>query len=140
LTSKTEQRDIQKYLTKSTTYFYSFFLHNRKNEYYKALRHCQSKRPNENITEWINFFFDALRNIQKQLLNKLELRKRENQLSSRENAIIMFIGNHPGCKSGEIAKKLDIPSPTVKRIIPNLIAMNLIEKHGKGPGTNYSLK
>ncbi|HEW98691.1 MAG: hypothetical protein DRR16_18430 [Candidatus Parabeggiatoa sp. nov. 3] len=107
---------------------------------HKALRHCQSKRPNENITEWINFFFDALRNIQKQLLNKLELRKRENQLSSRENAIIMFIGNHPGCKSGEIAKKLDIPSPTVKRIIPNLIAMNLIEKHGKGPGTNYSLK
>ena len=30
LTSKTEQRDIQKYLTKSTTYFYSFFWHNRK--------------------------------------------------------------------------------------------------------------
>jgi Fic family protein len=115
-------------------------IENRKTEYYKALRHCQSKRPNENVSEWINFFFDALRNIQKQLLKKLDLRGVENQLSSKENAIIMFIGNNPGCKSGEIAKKLGIPSPTVKRIIPNLIERNLIEKHGNGPGTNYSLK
>jgi DNA-binding MarR family transcriptional regulator len=53
---------------------------------------------------------------------------------------MMFIGNNPGCKSGEIAKKLGIPSPIVKKIIPNLIERNLIEKHGNGPGTNYSLK
>jgi len=45
-----------------------------------------------------------------------------------------------GCKSGEIAKKLGIPSPTVKRILPDLIEKNLIEKHGTGPGTNYSIK
>ena len=45
-----------------------------------------------------------------------------------------------GCKSGEIAKKLGIPSPTVKRILPDLIGENLIEKFGTGPGTNYSTK
>jgi DNA-binding MarR family transcriptional regulator len=48
--------------------------------------------------------------------------------------------NNPGCKSGDIAKKLGIPSPTVKRILPELVRKNLIEKHGTGPGTNYSIQ
>jgi len=47
-----------------------------------------------------------------------------------------YIEHHAGCKSGEIAKKLGIPSPTVKRILPQLIAFNLIEKYGIGPGIN----
>jgi len=45
----------------------------------------------------------------------------EAQLSTREKSIITFIGNNPGCKSGDIFKKLDIPSPTVKRILRELI-------------------
>ncbi len=112
----------------------------RKSEYYSVLRSCQAQRPNENVNDWVNFFFDALKNIQNQLLNKLEQSGIEAQLSPREKSIITFIGNNPGCKSGEIAKKLDIPSPTVKRILPELINKNLIEKHGIGPGTNYSIK
>jgi len=103
-----------------------------------VLRSCQVQRPNENVTDWVIFFFDALKNIQNHLMQKLELRGFKNQLSSREKAIITFIGNYPGCKSGDIAKKLGIPGPTVKRILPDLIAKKLIEKHGTGPGTNYS--
>lgn len=57
-----------------------------------------------------------------------------------KKAIITFIGNRPGCKSGDIASKLGIPSPTVKRILTELVEKNLIEKHGIGPGTNYSIK
>jgi DNA-binding MarR family transcriptional regulator len=53
---------------------------------------------------------------------------------------LTFIGNNVGCKSVEIAKKLGIPSPTIKRTLPELIEKNLIEKHGKGASTNYSLK
>ncbi|MEA3357291.1 MAG: helix-turn-helix domain-containing protein, partial [Patescibacteria group bacterium] len=64
----------------------------------------------------------------------------ETKLSPREKSILTFIGNNAGCKSGEIAKKLGIPSPTVKRILPELIERNLIDRHGIGPGTNYSLK
>ena len=112
----------------------------RKSEYYSVLRSCQAQRPNENVNDWVNFFFDAIKNIQNQLLNKLEQSGVEAQLSPREKSIITFIGNNPGCKSGEIAKKLDIPSPTVKRILPELINKNLIEKHGIGPRTNYSIK
>ncbi|MBW8051150.1 MAG: Fic family protein, partial [Cytophagales bacterium] len=115
-------------------------IESRKIEYYRVLRNCQSKRPNENVSDWVNFFLDALKNIQEQLMKKLEVKGVETQLSPREKAIITFIGNNAGCKSGDIAKKLGIPSPTVKRILPDLNAKNLIEKHGTGPGTNYSLK
>ncbi len=115
-------------------------IESRKNEYYRVLRNCQAQRPNENATEWINFFLNALINIQEQLMKKLEINGVETQLSPREKSILTFIGNNAGCKSGEIAKKLGIPSPTVKRILPELMDRNLIDRHGIGPGTNYSLK
>ena len=115
-------------------------IESRKDEYYRVLRNCQSQRPNEDITEWISFFFNALINIQNQLLDKLEISGIQSKLSPKEKSIITFIGNHSGCKSGEIAKKLDIPNPTVKRLLSDLLEKNLIEKYGTGPGTNYSLK
>lgn len=114
-------------------------IENRKNEYYRVLRSCQTNRPNENVSEWITFFFDALLNIQKQLMKKLEESGSQTSLSPREKSILTFIGNHVGCKSGEIANKLDIPNPTVKRILSDLVSKKQIQKHGSGAGTNYSL-
>jgi DNA-binding MarR family transcriptional regulator len=76
--------------------------------------------------------------IQKQLTLKLETKGTESQLSPKEKSILTYISNHPGCKSGDIASRLGIPNPTVKRILPGLIAKNLIVKYGSGPGTNYS--
>ena len=115
-------------------------IENRKSEYYRVLRSCQTQRPNEDVTEWIRFFFVALGNIQKQLMIKLESKGVETRLSPREKSILTFIENNDGCKSGDIARKLGIPNPTVKRILPELIKNNLIEKYGAGPGTNYSIK
>lgn len=115
-------------------------IENRKPEYYRVLRNCQAQRPNENVSDWGNFFFGALKNIQEQLMLKLEQTGVEIQLSPREKSILTFIGNNVGCKSGEIAKRLGIPSPTIKRILPELIEKNLIVKHGNGAGTNYSIK
>jgi Fic family protein len=109
-------------------------------EYYRVLRSCQDQRPNEDVTEWISFFLNALGSIQEQLMKKLVKQGIETKLSPKEKSILSFIENHAGCKSGEIAKKLAIPNPTVKRILPELLEKNLIEKHGIGPGTNYSIK
>ncbi len=114
-------------------------IESRKIEYYRVLRGCQAQRPNEDVSEWVRFFFDALGKIQKQLLFKLESKGIEARLSPREKSILTFIENNAGCKSGEIAKRLGIPSPTVKRILPELLKKNLIEKFGTGPGTNYSI-
>lgn len=115
-------------------------IESKKDEYFRVLRNCQSQRPNENITEWVIFFFNALLSVQNQLLEKLEVSGMQSQLSPKVKSILTFIGNHSGCKSGEIAKKLAIPNPTVKRILNDLSERNLIEKHGNGPGTNYSIK
>ncbi|MCC5945314.1 MAG: Fic family protein [Bernardetiaceae bacterium] len=115
-------------------------IEHRKKEYYKVLRNCQAQRPNEDITKWVFFFLDALKNIQKHLQNKLEKSGIESQLAPREKAIITIISNNPGSKSGDIAKKLAIPSPTVKRILTELLDKGLIEKFGNGRSTNYSLK
>ena len=114
-------------------------IENRKSEYYRKLRQCQAQRPGEDVTPWLTFFFDALTNIQEQLLRKLDTTGAEARLSPREKSILAFIGEHSGCKSGEIAQRLAIPNPTVKRALSGLVSRNFLEKHGAGPGTNYSV-
>lgn len=114
-------------------------IEHRKAEYYRVLRACQAQRPNEVINEWIRFYFDALSNIQTQLKAKLEDEGVEKLLSPREKSILVFIADHPGCRSGQISQKLDIPSPTVKRTLSEMTSKGLIQKYGSGPGTNYSI-
>jgi len=113
-------------------------IENRKTEYYRELRRCQAMRPNENITTWIAFFFDAISNIQIQLQTKLKTKGTISKLSPKVKSILIYIEGYPGCKSGQIAKGLGIPNPTVKRILKELVSSKLIIKHGVGPGTNYS--
>jgi Uncharacterized conserved protein len=115
-------------------------IESRKSEYYQALRACQVQRPNEDITVWINFFLNALCNIQTQLMKKLEQSGAETQLSPREKAILTIIQNYLGIKSGEIAEKLAIPNPTVKRILLGLQNKGMIEKQGNGKATVYLSK
>jgi Fic family protein len=115
-------------------------IENSKNDYYLVLRKCQSNRPNEDVTDWIQYFFTALLNIQEKLIKKLEVDGVESKLTPKEKSILVLIQNNPGVKSGEIAEKLHIPNPTVKRILSKFVSNNLIEKFGKGAGTNYSVK
>lgn len=116
-------------------------IESRKLEYYRVLRSCQAQRPNENISDWVKFFFDALKNIQELLMQKLQVHQGEGeQLLPREKIVVSYIQNHPGCKSGDIAKSLGISRMIVIRMLSILIEKNLIEKHGKGSGTQYSIK
>ena len=113
-------------------------IENRKVEYYQVLMECQQQRPGENVTPWVLFFLSCLGNIQNKLMAKLDVQKSENQMSPREKMIYSFIESHPGTKSGEIAEKLNVPLPTVKRILSEMVSGNFIAKHGSGIGTNYS--
>lgn len=115
-------------------------IESRKTEYYNVLRSCQAQRPNENTTEWIHFFFGALLNIQSQLMQKLERKELNTQLSPRENSILTFIENNPGCKRGEIVQRLHIADTTVKRTLTAFLKANIIQKFGSGPGINYAIK
>ena len=86
---------------------------NRKNEYYQVLRSCQTQRPNEDVTVWMQFFLSCLSDIQSQLMTKLNKSCLETQLSPKEKSIFTIIQNRPNIQSGEIFEKLGIPSPTV---------------------------
>ena len=112
----------------------------RKKEYYNCLRNCQTQRPNENISEWVNFFLDSLLNLKKKLNTKLKVKDRSGKLAPREKSIFLYIMSNPGCKSGELAAKLNIPNPTIKRILTKMVKEEIIEKFGSGSGTNYAIR
>lgn len=114
-------------------------IESRKTEYYQVLRSCQAQRPHENVSEWVLFFFKALRKVQEILMQKFEVSGIEAELSVREKTVFSFIENHPGCRTGEISQKTGNSIATVKRTLKDLIDKKLIEKHGIGPGTNYTL-
>lgn len=115
-------------------------IENRKKDYYKNLRICQTQRPNEDITEWIVFFFEALINVQNKLSIKLEQYGLTSELSPRDKAVYNFISDHAGCKIGQIIRNFDVSSSTMKRIVNGLIEKGLVRKYGTGSGTNYSVK
>jgi len=99
----------------------------------------QRNRPGENVTEWLTFFISCLINIQNQLLQKLEESRTDKPLLQREKSILFFIQNHTGCGSGEIAKKLDLALPTVKKSLGKMVLKGIIIKEGQGRSTGYFL-
>jgi Fic family protein len=115
-------------------------IESRKSEYYRVLMSCQRQRPGEDIREWVLFFLHCLSNIQGQLMKKLDTKNFASGMSIREKKIYQYIENHPGAKSGEISEKLDIPLPTIKRIISDMTNTKLLQKHGTGAGTHYSIQ
>lgn len=113
-------------------------IENRKSEYYKVLMDAQKNRPGENVTKWLTFFTSCLNNIQSNLLLKLEKSKKIGKaLTPREQRISFYIQNHSGCSSGEVSNKLDIPLPTVKKTIIELLNKKVITKEGVGRATVY---
>jgi Fic family protein len=113
-------------------------IENRKKEYYISLRTCQSQRPNEDITEWIEFFLKSLLNVQSKLEQKLAVSEQQSNLSTKEKMIYSYILNHPGCKSSEVVAELNITKPTVKRVLSDLIDKKLIVRYGRGAGITYT--
>ena len=113
-------------------------IESRKAEYYRVLMQAQKQRPGETLDEWVGFFLDCLLKIQQQLTDKLDtVAASSAYMSPREKNILAYIENHPGSKSGEIAGKLDIPLPTVKRILASMVENKSVIKYGIGAGTNY---
>ena len=114
-------------------------IENRKAEYYQELMQSQRQRPGEDVYNWVLFFLECLNNISEQLMAKLSAQGAMAGLGPKEKSIYLFIEKHPGSQSGDIAEKLDIGLPTVKKILASLVRQKLIVRHGAGAGTNYSL-
>lgn len=115
-------------------------IENRKAEYYKVLMECQKNRPGEDITTWILFFIDCLANIQQQLMQKLETKNEDSTISPRMQQIRMYVEHHPGSRTGDIASKLSLPLPTVKKEVAIMVTSGQLIRHGSGAGTHYTAK
>jgi Fic family protein len=109
----------------------------QKQLYYNTLRQCQATRPGEDVSPWVNFFLNCIKLLTDKLLSKLKEIGSESQLHAKEKAVLAYVNLHPGAQSGDISKSLKMPIPTVKRLLKQLVEMNLIEKHGVGRGTYY---
>jgi DNA-binding MarR family transcriptional regulator len=68
----------------------------------------------------------------------LEAASQENTLSPKEKTVYMYVSNHSNCQSKDITDSLKISKATVKRILSDLMAKNLIVQYGKGAGISYS--
>lgn len=112
-------------------------IESQKAEYYDVLMQTQKQRPNENVDEWVRFFFSCLLNIQGLLMEKLKTKSKTAQLSPKEKNILAFIEAHPGSRSGNIAKALNMALPTVKKILTTMAEKKIINKIGAGAGVNY---
>jgi Fic family protein len=114
-------------------------IEHRKKEYYQRLMEAQRDRPGEDVTEWVYFFLDCLKNIQGQLLQKVKEKEKRESVGVREQHIYAMVENNPGISSGEIAERLKIPSSTVKRVLADLVSSRNLIVHGAGRGTGYSI-
>ena len=112
-------------------------IEHRKAEYYKVLMHTQKQRPGENVSDWLYFFTNCMLNIENQLEEKLKTKQTQSYLSNKEQNILAFLDAHSGSKSSDIAVKLNIPLPTVKKILSALTQNKVISKRGIGKGTTY---
>ncbi len=112
-------------------------IENRKTEYYRVLMQTQQQRPGEKIDEWLVFFLDCMMNIQELLMEKLKIKEKNSSMTPKEKTVLSFIENRPGTKSSEISKNLNIPLPTVKRMLNVMVERKLVSKYGVGSGTNY---
>lgn len=104
---------------------------------YHAFVEWQNTNQCSNHSDWILFFLSCLSNIQKQLKIKVEAHNNNATISPREKKIYEIVENRPVIKSGEISEKLNIPLPTVKKIISEMVTANLLIKYGTGAATNY---
>ena len=113
-------------------------IESRKEEYYLQLRKCQAQRPQEDVTGWLRFYFDALQIIQQHLLHKLEVSGIFSELSPRDKAVLTYVTGHSGVQISEIEERLELSNSTAKRVLRKLLELGLIEKYGRGKGTSYA--
>jgi Fic family protein len=119
---------------------FEYEIEHRKSEYYKVLMACQRNRPGESIQPWVMFFINCLSNIQEQLIEKLIPKHDDIASTPRVQQISMYVEHHPGARTGEIASKLGIALPTVKKEVSYMVESGQLIRHGSGAGTHYTAK
>jgi Fic family protein len=111
-------------------------------DYYLALNKTQSswKTDNEDISNWLIFFLNAIKAQSAQSLRIIEGDNIEYLLSEKQLALWQWANNLDGEFSRKTAvQALGFPERTVESIIKKLLNLNRLERLGQGNATRYKL-
>src|SRR3989339_1846765 len=116
-------------------------IEDNKPDYYIALRRSQKTMgtKNENIIDWLDFFFDM---ILKQSQMAVELLSKENIekiLSEKQLIVWQYVQKVKETSTGDVAKKTKIARPTVKQTLEVLLKLKKIERIGLGRSARYRM-
>lgn len=112
---------------------------NNKPDYYMALRTSQKtfKTKNEDITAWLNFFFNILLSQSQQAINLITQENIEVLLSPKQLAVWQYLQEVDEASPGDISKNAHIARITVNQVLNKLLNLKKIKRIGEGSGIRY---
>lgn len=114
-------------------------IEDNKSEYYIALRKSQQtvKTKTEDITPWLEFFFDTLLKQSKIAIALLSKEDIEKLLSPKQILVWKYLQTVDEATPQEISKKAKVARPTVNQVLDKLLKFKKIERIGLGSATRY---
>ena len=114
-------------------------IEDNKSEYYIALRRSQRtiKKKKEDVTPWLNFFFDILREQAKRAVELLSQENIEKLLSPKQLAVWEYLNAVPEATPLEISAAAKVVRPTINQALDKLLRLKKIERLGLGRSTRY---
>ena len=120
----------------------------RHREMQQIMAQCKMRRPNEDITPWVEFYLECLLHALEGLpfdtsyeqIKSANPSASDETLSPREERVLRFIEANPGTRSGEISQGVNIPVPTIKKMVAKFYRMALVNRFGQGRGTHYAMR
>lgn len=114
-------------------------IEDQKPKYYIALRKSQKtfKGKNENIIDWLNFFFDIILIQSQEAIGLISSENLEAILSKKQLAVWQYLQSVSDATPKQIVKKTGIPNPTVYQILTKLLKLKKIERLGLGRSVHY---
>ncbi len=114
-----------------------------KSSYYRSLISGQSQRGTEKeiINDWLLFFFESLETLVHRLENKYgRYLKIGGYLNERQLRVLEFIRLEKKVRVSNVAKHFpEVSVSTLKRDLNLLVSESMVEKIGRGKGTEYRL-
>lgn len=112
-----------------------------KEGYYLALRRTQITLSNDNTdwAPWLTFFLRSLKKQKERLEAKIAQDPNMKGLLPESLAIVDYARSHGRITTGEAVKLTELPRPTVKTRLSELVRRGLLVPYGKGRGAWYTV-
>lgn len=114
-------------------------IEHNKDSYYLALRRTQNtiESTDPDWFPWIRFFLSSLKAQKDRLEAKIKVNDRLKGLLPEEIKILEYVNQHGRITTSEAESLIDIPRPTIKKRLSELVKYGLLVRYGSGRGSWY---